>query len=240
MKYAFAICIAIFCALELFNAHLMDSYSYTEFAWSNLVILEMGILAVAGYVATTKRHKSTLAVIALWMVWILMTDWVPYFPAWLASIETGAFCVLIGWLMLRPRRLPNYLGPNVALGFYTPSDGLKITTLKQTIGRLIGRLQSLPGYPYEGVALVVDDKMMMPRRKEGKYVCVDLKHVPNRWTILGTPFDVSDEIRDMFYDLEDRPVTMANCVSSLRPALDFMGYHSKTPGMLAGEVLNGR
>lgn len=228
MKYAFAISVILFCALELSNAHLMDSPSYSEVAWSNLVGLEIILLAIAGYFSKTKRHKSVLFVLSLWMCWVFATDWTGYFPAWLASWEATAFCVLICWTLTRPVRLPNYLGPNVSLAFY---DGLAAPVL--------ARIASLFGLPYSGVAVVMKGYVMWPDGKSKKLVKREMKRLPPSWTILDAGQPVSVEIEKEFAELEGKDISYAGCIRAIKPVLDILGYLSRTPGGLAMEVLDG-
>jgi hypothetical protein len=229
MNRIFYIAVAAFCAIELYLAHLVDIvYAYANVGWSDLVAIEMVLIAFMGVTSKTSRQKSILAVVAGWMAWIALTDWVPVFPGWLYSIETTAFCVLIGWLILRPERLPSYLGPNVSLALYQGSRA-----------PIIAKVLGLFGLPFLGVALVVDGNMMMPRRKVGKFIKVPVTEVSRRWTILGTPYETTPEIKTLFNSLEGQPVKGANCVSSIRPVLGILGYNSITPGTLAMEVLDG-
>jgi len=218
-----------FCAIELYLAHLVDIvYGYVNIGWSDLVAVEMALIAIMGITHSSRRHRSIVGVVAAWMAWVALTDWVPIFPGWLYSWETTAFCVLLGWLSLRPVRLPDYLGPNVALAFYSGSGA-----------PVIGHVLSLFSLPYSGVALVVNGQMMIPRRSTGKFVRIDLRHVTRRWTILGTPFETTPEIKSFFNRIEGTPVRMVNCVSAIKPALAILGYRSNTPGGLAMEVLDG-
>lgn len=230
MTRLFYICIILICAVESYNAHLIDIVrDYVNLEWSSLVALELALLSVAANASRgTRKHKSILLVAAMWMVWHLFTDWVPVFPGWLNSYETIAFCVLIGTIAARPERLPSYFGPNVSLAFYSGSQA-----------PIIGHILSLFPLPYSGVALVVDGRMMQPRKKTGKFVRVDLAKVSRNWTLLGTPFETTPEIKSAFNRLEGTPVTMANCVRAIKPALSILGYQSNTPGGLAMEVLNG-
>jgi len=198
--------------------------------WSSLVALQLSLLSAAAVLSRgTRRHKSILLAIAIWMGWHFITDWVPVFPDWLYSWETIAFCVLIGTISARTERLPNYLGSNVALAFYSGSET-----------PVIGHVLSLFSLPYSGVALVVDGRMMQPRRKTGEFVRVDLAKVSRNWTLLGTPFETTPEIKSAFNQLEGTPVTMVNCVSAIKPVLAILGYRSNLPGSLAMEVLDGR
>ena len=223
----FYICVIAFCFLELTNAHLLESPTDGQSA----VLMQAQLVSIAFCAVFSKgcaRHDAVLSVLAVWTSYIIITDWVDYVPPVLSSIETTAICMLIFWISRRPERLPSYSGDNVALAFYSgPTAPLIATVL------------SLPTLPYKGVALVVDGQMMMPRRKVGEFVRTDLATVGRGWTILGTPFKTTPEIKKIFNALEGQPVTMANCVSALRPALDIFGYWAITPGSLAMEVLDG-
>ncbi len=229
MKYAFAISVWIFCALELSNAHLMDAPAYSEVAWSSLVGLEIILLAVAGYFSKTDRHKSVLFVLSIWMCWVFATDWTGYFPAWLASYEATAFTVLIGWILARPVRLPNYRGKNVALAFYGGS-----------YAPLLARVVSLFGLPFAGVGVVMNGYAIVPRGKLGKMVKIEFSDLPSSWVVLGTNNHVTADIEAEFAELEGHSVAYAGCVTVIKPILDILGYRSITPGGLAMEVLDGR
>lgn len=230
MTKLFYISIILICAVESYNAHLLGIMEeYVKLDWSFLVSVELALVAVAGVASRgTKRHNSILFVVAVWLVWELLTDWGPIFPGWLNSYETIAFCVLIGTIAVRTERLPSYLGPNVSLAFYSGSET-----------PIIGHVLSLFSLPYSGVALVVDGRMMQPRRKVGKFVRVDLAKVSRNWTLLGTSFETTPEIKSFFNGLEGAPVKMANCVTAIKPVLAILGYRSNLPGTLAVEVLNG-
>lgn len=241
MNRFFYILIILFCAAESYNAHLIEgSYEYVKAAWSQIVMFEMAVLAMAGAVSNgSKRHKSILSATALYISWLAITDFMPMIPGWLSSWETELFFGLVVWLIRRPMRLPNYSGPNVSIAFFTPPQSRRPSTVRVFIGRLVGRVQSLFGLPYEGVALVVNGQAMIPRRNTGTFVRVDLNVISRHWTILGTPFETTPEIKSFFKGIEGTPVRMANCVSAIKPVLAIMGYRSDTPGNLAMEVLNG-
>ena len=230
MNKLFYISVGVFCAIEIYLAHLIDiAYSYVNIGWSDLVSIEFALLALIGLSAKSDRQKTALGIIVIWMVWVALTDWVPIFPGWLYSIETTLFCLLIGWILARPEHLPSYFGPNVGIAFYSGSDA-----------PLIGRVLSLFRLPYSGVALVVDGRIMQPRKKTGKFVCTDLGKVSRNWTILETSFETTSQIETAFNNLEGKPVTTANCISAIKPILKILGYHANTPGGLALEVLNGK
>lgn len=241
MNRFFYILIILFCAAESYNAHLIDAaYEYVKIAWSQLVIFQMATIAVAGAISNgSRRHKSILSAVALFIAWQALTDWTPVFPAWLSSWETEAFFGLVVWLMRRSMRIPSYSGSNVSLAFFTPPQSRRPSTVRVFIGRLVGFVQSLFGLPYEGVALVVNGQAMIPRRNTGTFVRVDLKVISRWWTILGTHSETTPEIKSFFDGIEGTPVSMANCVHAIKPVLAILGYRSNTPGTLAMEVLNG-
>lgn len=213
--------------IEMVSAHFMGADAWMM---ASVTQFEAAVMAgTASVVSSNPKLKRLCLLVALYFFYIAVTDLMTIdYPSWWIGLEAMVLAILCGGILSVPERLPSYQGKNVSLAFYRGSET-----------PVVGSILSLFGLPYSGVALVVDGRMMMPRRKVGKFVKVDLVDISRQWTILGTSFETTSEIKSFFNGLEGTPVTMANCVSAIRPALDILGYQSKLPGNLAMEVLDG-
>ncbi len=156
----FFTCVLALCILEFSNSHLLNSLNVDQSFLISQVELAL-VLGAAVFSKNTMPERSVMDVIFLWALWILSTDWLPYFPPTLASIETGIFIAILAYVYFRPYRfIQTPIEPeNVCIAFYGGPNA-----------PFLSRLASHTGFPFSSVALVVNGAAVRPSKATGGMV----------------------------------------------------------------------
>lgn len=221
----FAFCIFLICILEFVNSHLLNVL--TSFANATLMQAEFALaMGAIAFSKNTMRERSVLDIIFIWAVWILATDWVPYFPPMLASIETGVFVALLAWVYFRPYRFiaANANTENVCIAFYGGPDA-----------PFLSRMASHFGFPFSSVALVCYDKAIRPSKATGTMVETNPEVLKARgYVMVDTGIARTPEIYGKMLDVigtrTGYGIFRTKCLINLSPVLKELGSEWEPAG----------
>jgi len=168
----------------------------------------MGILCLI----VNHIKKAHLFLFSAFFFWVFATSFFPSYPQSLALFEVAILTCLLFWIKKRPERIPSDPPSNtVQVAFYY---GIKAPFL--------AKLASLFNLPFYGIAIVINDNVMMPSKKT-KCIRKVTREYLNLWTILDTTVPVNNDILSAFNLLEGAPIKSADCMKVMGGFLDKLG-----------------
>lgn len=220
----FFICVLALCILEFSNSHLMDNGAYAQ-----SVIMQAELVLVLGAAVFSKNtmpERSVIDIIFLWAMWILLTDWLPYFPPILASIETGIFFAMLAYVYFRPYRFIQtpIKTENVCIAFYGGPNA-----------PFLSRLASHVGFPFSSVALVVNGVVVRPSKATGAMVeststvLKDKGYVLIDTGIKSTP-EIYGKMKSIVGTNTSNGLLRTKCLKNMTPVLECLGREWQPKG----------
>ena len=215
----FLLFVIALCALEFASSHFLD----VDYVDVSVMIAQWELVLVLGAIVFSSgsmRERSVLDIVLIWAIWILATDWVPYFPPIIATLETFVFAALLAWIWFRPyHHISNPVGyGTVFIAFY---GGPKAPFLS--------RMASHFGFPFSSVAIVANELAIRPSKATGTMIETP-PHIleAKGYIFIDTKIPVTQEIMDA---LENEVLGTATrygifrvkCLKNLMPALKCLG-----------------
>ncbi|MCK5013223.1 MAG: hypothetical protein KAS66_05345 [Candidatus Omnitrophica bacterium] len=188
----------------------------------------IALLCVAALVSKdTQRDKSALSVLAIWAIWILLTDQFNLnLPDFLLSIEAFAFSFFVLWALIRPYFYASadlsQRGENVYIGFY-----------QGTHAPLLSSLAALFGLPFSSIVIVAGDKVLRSSGA-GKMVINNTSLLrKGDFILVDTNKPATKDIIDAIIKCDGLPtrafgVFKTKCVRNCEPILELLGLKPKS------------
>lgn len=214
----FLLCVLLLCVLEFANSHLLSNVMDTE----GFVIIQTEVVLILGAIVFSSgsmRERSVLDIVFIWAVWILATDWVPYFLPIIATIETGIFAVMLGWVWLRSY---DYISNPVGYGtvFIAFYGGPKAPFLS--------RIASHFGFPFSSIAIVANEIGVRPSKAAGEMVEVPPHVLQSKgYVFINTGVAVTHEITVALESIIGTKtgygIFRFKCLKNLMPVIECLG-----------------
>lgn len=146
-----------FVFFEISSSHIFtDLMLYQETKiWQAYIMLGFGAFTFSD---GSMRERAALDVLFLWVVWVFVTDFIPYFPPVFASIETASLIALLSWVYFRPYRFipaPIRYG-TVYIAFYGGKNA-----------PFMSRMAANFGFPFSSIAVIANELAVRPSKSRG-------------------------------------------------------------------------
>ena len=221
----FFLCVALLCVLEFTNSHLLNDIATNHI----YLVSQMELVLVMGAIVFSSgsmRERSVLDIVFLWAVWIIATDWVPYLPPVIASIETGIFAVLLSWVWFRPYNfISNPVGyGNVFIAFYGGPNA-----------PFLSRMASHFGFPLPSIAIVANELGVRPSKSAGEMVEVPPHVLQSKgYVFIDTGCPVTPEIMEAMEGVIGTKtgygIFRYKCLKNLMPVIQCLGKEWEPEG----------
>jgi len=174
-----------------------------------LVYLEMVVICLCGYLGMTRPMWLLLT---LFYTWVIVTDRFIAFSMQVAAIEAVIFGMLVYWVYKRPENIHSD----------TPSDTVQVAFYKGLKYPFIAKLCTLFSYNVTGIAVVINDTVMMVRGKTG-IIEKRARNSLNSWVIIDTYIKPDYKMIGAFLELEGDKVGYGGCMKAMKPVLNLLG-----------------
>lgn len=217
-RVIFFLCILGFLFFEISIGHIFTElmlYQETNI-WQAYIVLGFGAFTFSD---GSMRERAALDVLFLWVVWILLSDWISYVPPVFASIETGALIALLSWVYFRPYHymaVPLQRG-TVHIAFYGGSNA-----------PFLSRMAANLGFPFSSVAIIANQIAVRPSKVRGCMVETPPFLLEQKgYIFVDTGVQVTDEIMKSLESILGSKtgygIFRVRCLQNFLPILKEMG-----------------